>query len=63
MRVKQVSFLPLGEEAVLGGIMIHEGENVRIICGCCGGVYEAEDVEIYEEFEDWVNIDEEIREG
>lgn len=57
MEVKQVKFLPSGEEVYQGGIMV---DNTYIICGCCGGVFEMEEVEKYETLP-WINISEEIK--
>lgn len=63
MVVKQVKFRADGEEAYFGGIFVDDGENKYIICGCCGGVYEIDDltdadITIYE---NWVDISEEIK--
>lgn len=52
METKQVKFHIVGEEGFYGGILIN---NRYLICGCCGGVY---DLEQDEEFEDEVVIDE-----
>lgn len=55
MLAQQVMFDD-GEE-VKGGILVN---SEFIICGCCGGVFEAEEVEVIEYFEYWVPIGEEI---
>ena len=35
---------------VLGGIAVYDGDTlINVICGCCGGVFEPEDVKILEE--------------
>lgn len=62
---RQVKFrdrLELDEHSKwIGGIGIFQGHTlVGIICGCCGGFIEHEDVEEYEIIP-WVNIEEEIR--
>ena len=50
---------------VLGGIAVYEGEleldktPQYIICGCCGGTFEPEDVEIIRVLE-WISISDEI---
>lgn len=56
--MKQIKFKDF-EGEVFGGILL---DNRDIICGCCGGVFPADEdeVEIVEEFEYWVNISEEI---
>lgn len=48
---------------VLGGIAIYEDDThlINVICGCCGGTLEPDDVEIIEVYEDdWVNLSEKI---
>ena len=46
---------------IFGGIYVEFDDERYIICGCCGGVFDADEVEIVKTFEDWVNIEEEIR--
>lgn len=64
MIIKQVKFRPEGENEYFGGIYVqsHELEDGFIICGCCGSVYEIEDItkEDIQIYENWVNISEEI---
>lgn len=62
--MKQVRFKDLENNVIHGGIMTDEGD---IICGCCGGLIEADELEgenkthvILEIFHDWINLDEEI---
>lgn len=50
---------------VLGGIGIFGGNNgdvlINVICGCCGGVLEPNDVKIIERYIDcWVDISDAI---
>lgn len=61
MFTKQVKFRPIGEEAEKGGILVQSSEGDFIICGCCGGVFEMEDVEQFGEYSSWVDISEEIK--
>lgn len=56
MEAKQVGFIPEDEELHYG-IMVN---NEFIICGCCGGVFEINEVELVEVFETWVDISDEI---
>lgn len=50
-------------------VVFDDGENIcggiaygnEIICACCGGVFEIDDVEIIDIFSDWVNFEEYIR--
>lgn len=57
--VKQVLFFDNDNKAYEGGILLEDG---RIICGCCGGIIEADDenFKIIKIFDNWVNISEEI---
>lgn len=45
------------DDEVLFGIGYHD----QIICACCGGIFEIDEVEVIEIFPDWVNFDEYIR--
>ena len=60
MEIKQVKFKDTNFEGnnILGGIMV---DNKFVICGCCGGVFEVEEVEILEVYKVWLNISDEIR--
>ena len=49
------------EGTKFGGIYVEVGGDVYIICGCCGGVMELTDITDIKLFDDWVNIEEEIR--
>ena len=54
-----------GVGEVLGGIGIFGGSNddilINVICGCCGGVLEPEDVRIIERYSNrWVDISDAI---
>lgn len=51
--IKQVKFQFYDEEKnEIGGIMLDNGD---VICGCCGGLYEAKEVEIIEILP-WIDI-------
>lgn len=54
METKMVKFEV--EDEVLGGILVN-GEY--IICGCCGSVFEVDEVTILKELS-WINISEDI---
>ncbi len=60
MITKQVKFVDVDEHTIHGGILIIQGDEQYIICGCCGGVFEIEDVEIVKEFPDWIDISDSI---
>lgn len=61
MNVRQVIFKDL-EGNTLGGIFVDDGCDSYIVCGCCGGVFEYEEIgDDNIKFLPWVNIDEEIR--
>ena len=57
MRVKQVKFKDF-EGTICGGILIEDEEI--IICGCCGGILEVEEVEIVEKYDYWVDLSSDI---
>lgn len=59
METKQVKFMD-EEGEIFGGILV-DGEY--IICGCCGGVIEWNEVTILEKYNNWVNISDNIMEG
>lgn len=56
MEIRQVRFID-EENIIHGGIMVN-GEY--IICGCCGSVYEVEEVEILDTYDYWVPLSNEI---
>ncbi len=58
MVAKQVRFFDKEDGVIHAGILY----NDKIICGCCGGVFDAdsEDFEILEKYEDWVDLTETI---
>ena len=61
MIAQQVQFNDknIGEGEMLGGIMV---DNEYIICGCCGGIFEVEEVGKENIFPlKWINISEEIK--
>lgn len=71
---KQVKFRIINKDVgatdeILGGIGIYKediecNENlINVICGCCGGMFEPEDIEILEVYKYWINISEEIIDG
>lgn len=60
----QVKFWDEDDEHYLGGIAYH----TEIICGCCGGIFEIVDIyncsdvdEPIIAYQDWINIEAEIR--
>ena len=64
MITKQVYFRSEGEDAYIGGILCMEKEddlkNAFIICGCCGGIIEIDEVEEMEIYPTWVGFSDEI---
>lgn len=58
--MKQVKFCEIGEDIEIGGILLDDG---NIVCGCCGGVFEPEEVKIIKEYESWIDLSEEIKGG
>lgn len=57
METKQVKFKDF-EGVVLGGILV-ENEGI-VICGCCGGIFEIEEIEIVEVYDYWVDLSDDI---
>lgn len=61
--MKQIKFYDVfeGVPSIHGGILLDDGD---VICGCCGGLLEAEEKDdvwfIIEEYKDWMNLDEAI---
>lgn len=44
---------------ILEGGTTHAGfllENGDVVCGCCGEIFEADEVEILEDYFDWVDL-------
>ena len=56
--MKQIKFHEVGENIEIGGILLDDG---NIVCGCCGSLFEPEDVEIIREYENWIDLSEEIK--
>ena len=56
--MKQIKFHEVGEDIEIGGILLDDG---NIVCGCCGSLFEPEDVEIIKEYENWIDLSEEIK--
>ena len=56
--MKQIKFHEVGENIEIGGILLDDG---NIVCGCCGSLFEPEDVEIIKEYESWIDLSEEIK--
>ena len=53
--MKQIKFRDV--EAVFGGILTDDN---TIICGCCGGTFDKDEVEILEIYDEWVDLSPEI---
>ena len=65
MAFKQCKFTDF-DGIVRGGIyvmtngQVEDPENDYIICGCCGGIFQLDDVESYICYPSWLDISEEI---
>lgn len=59
--MKQIKFGDLENKTTHGGILMDDG---NVICGCCGGVYEADEMgttwEIIKVYKTWIDLTEEI---
>lgn len=60
MTTKQVRFRGKGEDTYFGGILVEDGEKSFVICGCCGAVFDMNDIEEIQKYENWVDIGNEI---
>ena len=60
MFTQQIRFCCEGDDTNLGGILVKDGEKSFVICGCCGGVIRMDEIEKIQEYEDWVDISDEI---
>ena len=60
--IKQVKFHDKANDEIFGGLLCQEGVCDYIICGCCGGIIEADDpdIEILETYEAWTDISDSI---
>lgn len=49
-------------EDTFGGIYCEgiDRKNSFVICGCCGGIYELDEITILEIFPNWVDLSQEI---
>lgn len=57
MTTKQIKFKYLYDNSIQCGILIIQGDEQYIICGCCGGVFEVnEDIEILQIYDEWIDI-------
>ena len=59
---KQIRFYDAENQTHCGGILMDDGS---VICGCCGGIFEADDLEnvgitIEHVYDHWVDLSEEI---
>jgi hypothetical protein len=51
------------EGNIFGGIAIigDDGKTItNVICGCCGSVFEPDDIKILERYDDWMDLTEAI---
>lgn len=56
MEIRQVLFRD-EENLLSAGIRLEDG---RVICGCCGGIFEPEDITVVKVFSNWENISDAI---
>lgn len=60
MTIHQVCFRLEGEDNYLGGILVEDGKKSFVICGCCGGTAEMDEIEEIKKYENWVDLSNEI---
>ena len=60
-QIKFVDHMGPDKKEIHGGILLDNGD---CICGCCGGIFEADERgetwDIVEVYDTWMNLDEEI---
>lgn len=60
-QIKFVDYMEPDKKEIHGGILLDNGD---CICGCCGGIFEADERgetwDIVEVYDAWMNLDEEI---
>ena len=58
---RQVKFVD-GEDNILGGFaFFDEHDNIKyIVCGCCGGMLEPDDVTVLKVYSYWADVSDEI---
>lgn len=66
MTTLQIKFRPIDDvgaetDETLGGILItDDAGKEHIICGCCGGIFEPEKVNILERYSNWCDLCDDI---
>ena len=50
------------DRTIFGGIALADdnGTITNVICGCCGSVFEPEDIKILKRYDTWIDLTEEI---
>ena len=50
------------DRTIFGGIALVDdnGTITNVICGCCGSVFEPEDIKILKRYDTWIDLTEEI---
>ena len=60
MTAQQVRFRLQDDDTYFGGILVEDGKKSFVICGCCGGTAEMDEIEEIKKYKNWVNISDEI---
>ena len=60
MTTQQVRFRLEGDTTYFGGILVKDGKKSFVICGCCGGIAEMDEIEEIKKYENWVDLSEKI---
>lgn len=58
----QIKFTVLNEkhDMVYGGIHVEDDDKEYVICGCCGGIFSIDRIEIIERYDNWNDLSNEI---
>lgn len=60
MYTYQVKFRVTDCKGVYGGIYVKDTNNEYVICGCCGHIFPMDEIEIIEQYDNWVDLSNEI---
>ena len=58
---RQVKFVDPEGDICEGFVELEDNTPVRIICGCCGGIFEPQEIKILKIYKGWVSLKEFIR--
>ena len=60
MIITQVRFRSEGEDISHGGILVEVDDDSYVICGCCGSIFEMDEIQEMNKIESWIDINDAI---